>query len=289
MILFLILLLAVFQCTITQYLVENPDYYQLGAYTCETEDFRSMRLGQLIAGEKELDFDMLTALMIQNDYDLRELKSTDYSSRLLQARRPADYRKLKQAYETVLGDLQYFPVPRSGDPSVPDVQFEDGWMDKRTYKSGAGQSGSDGADGAGATDGRENKGRGHEGCDIMGAKEPRGFYPVVSMSDGVVEKVGWLELGGWRLGIRSPRGAYLYYAHLYGYSRDWKEGDVVKAGELLGYMGDTGYSKVEGTTGNFDVHLHVGIYFKTDHFDELSVDPYWILKYLEKYRFTYRY
>ena len=53
MILFLILLLAVFQCTITQYLVENPDYYQLGAYTCETEDFRSMRLGQLIAGEKE--------------------------------------------------------------------------------------------------------------------------------------------------------------------------------------------------------------------------------------------
>ena len=66
MILFLILLLAVFQCTITQYLVENPDYYQLGAYTCETEDFRSMRLGQLIAGEKELDFDMLTALMIQN-------------------------------------------------------------------------------------------------------------------------------------------------------------------------------------------------------------------------------
>ena len=95
-----------------------------------------MRLGQLIAGEKELDFDMLTALMIQNDYDLRELKSTDYSSRLLQARRPADYRKLKQAYETVLGDLQYFPVPRSGDPSVPDVQFEDGWMDKRTYKSG---------------------------------------------------------------------------------------------------------------------------------------------------------
>ena len=30
MILFLILLLAVFQCTITQYLVENPDYYQLG-------------------------------------------------------------------------------------------------------------------------------------------------------------------------------------------------------------------------------------------------------------------
>lgn len=284
MILFLILLLAVFQCTITQYLAENPDYYQLGAYTCESQDFRSMRLGELVAGSRELDFDMLTTLMIQNDYDLRELKSTDYSSRLLYARRPADYRKLKQAYETVLGDLKYFPVPKSGDPSVPDVQYGDGWMDKRTYKSGEEKE-------AGKTDGdgRENKGRGHEGCDIMGSKEPRGFYPVISMSDGVVEKVGWLELGGWRLGIRSPHGAYLYYAHLYGYSRQWREGDEVRAGDLLGYMGDSGYSKVEGTTGNFDVHLHVGIYFKTDHFDELSVDPYWILKYLEKYRFTYRY
>ena len=178
MILFLILLLAVFQCTITQYLVENPDYYQLGAYTCETEDFRSMRLGQLIAGEKELDFDMLTALMIQNDYDLRELKSTDYSSRLLQARRPADYRKLKQAYETVLGDLQYFPVPRSGDPSVPDVQFEDGWMDKRTYKSGTGQSGSGGArtgeHGPGPRGLRHYGGEGAKGILSRGQHERRG-------------------------------------------------------------------------------------------------------------------
>lgn len=282
MIVIVILLLAVFQCTVTQYLVENPDYYQLGAYTCESGDFRSMRLGELMAGQKELDFDMLTTLMIQNDYDLRDLASTDYSSRLLYARRPADYRKLKQAYETVLGDLKYFPVPKSSDPGVPDVRYMDGWMDKRTYKSGE--------DGGQAREESGNSGgRGHEGCDIMGEKMPRGFYPVVSMSDGVVEKVGWLELGGWRIGIRSPGGAYLYYAHLYGYSRDWQEGDPVHAGDLLGYMGDTGYSKVEGTTGNFEVHLHVGVYLRTDHYDELSVDPYWILKYLEKHRMIYRY
>lgn len=275
MILILILVLAVFQCTLTQYLTENPDFYQLGAYTCESQDFRSMKLGELVAGQPELDYDMLTTLMIRNDYDLRSLKSPDYNSRLLTARRPADYRKLKHAYETVLGDLKYFPVPASADPSVPDVEYTSGWMDKRSYLSGGSQS--------------EEGGRRHEGCDLMGAKKPRGYYPVVSMSDGVVEKAGWLEMGGWRLGIRSPGGAYLYYAHLYGYSRPWKEGEAVRAGELIGYMGDTGYSKLEGTTGNFEVHLHLGIYFKTDHFDELSVDPYWILKYLEKNRFTYRY
>ena len=43
-------------------------------------------------------------------------------------------------------------------------------------------------------------------------------------------------------------------------------------------MGDTGYSTVEGTTGNFEVHLHVGIYMKTDHEDEMSINPYWVLK-----------
>ena len=101
--------------------------------------------------------------------------------------------------------------------------------------------------------------------------------------------MGWLEKGGWRLGIRAPGGAYLYYAHLYSYSKEWKKGDKVIAGDLLGFMGDTGYSKVEGTTGNFDVHLHLGIYIRTDNNEEMSVNPYWVLKYLEKYRLKYSY
>ena len=63
----------------------------------------------------------------------------------------------------------------------------------------------------------------------------------------------------------------------------------MKAGQLLGYMGDSGYSTIPGTVGNFDVHLHLGIYLKTDHAEEMSVNPYWILKYLEKYRLKYSY
>ena len=43
--LILILLLAVFQCSITNYLIANPDYYQLGPYSWESNDFRAMRLG----------------------------------------------------------------------------------------------------------------------------------------------------------------------------------------------------------------------------------------------------
>ena len=60
------------------------------------------------------------------------------------------------------------------------------------------------------------------------------------------------------MGILAPGGAYFYYAHLDSYA-DLKEGDPVKAGDFLGYMGDSGYGE-EGTTGKFPVHLHVGIY-----------------------------
>ncbi len=123
----------------------------------------------------------------------------------------------------------------------------------------------------------------------MGTERERGFYPVISISDGTVEKIGWLEQGGWRIGIRTESGAYLYYAHLYSYAPDLKQGDKVKAGSLLGYMGDSGYGKQENTVGNFAVHLHLGIYIRTDHYEELSVNPYWILKYLEKYKLKYNY
>ena len=58
-------------------------------------------------------------------------------------------------------------------------------------------------------------------------------------------------------------------------------GDKVNAGDLLGFMGDTGYGE-EGTTGKFPVHLHVGIYIYPG--EETSVNPYWILRYLENRR-----
>ena len=269
----LLLILAVFQVIVTDYLITNPDFYQLDAYTWESDEFRAMNLGDHVAQMDTIDLDEITSLMIEQEYDLtglsteKTLSGFDLVSKQLQSRRPAEYRKLRNAYAAIFQDLRYFPIPASTVQATPDISYEDGWMDSRTY----------GGD------------RHHEGCDIMGTAMPRGFYPVVSISDGVVEKIGWLEQGGWRIGIRTPSGIYLYYAHLYDYSQEFKEGDSVKAGQLLGFMGDSGYSAVEGTVGNFDVHLHLGIYLKTDHYDELSVNPYWILRYLEKYRLKYSY
>ena len=126
--------------------------------------------------------------------------------------------------------------------------------------------------------------RGHEGTDIMASKNRRDIYPVLSMTDGIVTSKGWLPKGGWRIGITAPGGGYFYYAHLSSYGQV-EIGDEVKAGDLLGYMGDSGYGK-EGTTGQFPVHLHVGIYLQ-ENGKEISINPYWILRYLEKHKLKY--
>lgn len=123
--------------------------------------------------------------------------------------------------------------------------------------------------------------RTHEGTDIMPPSNERGVYPVLSVCGGTVENVGWLTLGGYRIGIRSDTGIYFYYAHLQSYSGDFKPGDRVKAGEILGLMGDSGYG-AEGTVGEFDVHLHFGIYFSDKNGNEISVNPYPYLLYLKE-------
>ncbi|HZJ83085.1 MAG TPA: M23 family metallopeptidase [Clostridia bacterium] len=97
--------------------------------------------------------------------------------------------------------------------------------------------------------------RKHEGIDIMCDDGT----PLLSVCDGVVEKKGWLELGGWRIGIRGNDGVYYYYAHLSRYEDGLEKGHRVKKGQVIGYAGDTGYG-VEGTTGQFEPHLHFGMY-----------------------------
>ncbi len=162
------------------------------------------------------------------------------------------------AYEQAIwNDIVYFPIP-ADRKELLQVSFENSWMSQRTFGGK----------------------RGHEGTDIMASFNQRGHYPVISISDGVVEKTGWLPQGGYRIGIRSPSGAYFYYAHLYDYAEGIVEGANIKAGELLGFMGDSGYGE-EGTVGKFDVHLHMGIYLNDENGEEFSINSYWIMKYLE--------
>lgn len=160
------------------------------------------------------------------------------------------------AFATVLSDIRCFPVAFDGT-NGEKVSFENSWGTARNY----------GGD------------RRHEGVDIMTSNNVPGYFPAVSICDGTIEKMGWLELGGYRIGIRSEHGMYAYYAHLDSYQTGLKAGDTVRSGDILGYVGNTGYG-AEGTKGKFDVHLHFGIYMDIAG-KETSINPYEILRYLE--------
>ena len=114
-------------------------------------------------------------------------------------------------------------------------------------------------------DGRDFGGaRTHEGVDIIVDEGT----PVLSACNGTITKMGWLTLGGWRIGVEDAFGVYHYYAHLSAYAEGLEIGDTVRAGDVLGFVGSTGYGPV-GTSDQMIPHLHFGVYV-----NDVAVNPY---------------
>ena len=129
--------------------------------------------------------------------------------------------------------------------------------------------------------------RKHLGHDRMAATGT----PVIAVESGTVEVMGWNQYGGWRIGIRSfDKMRYYYYAHLRQnrpFHVDLAEGKTVKAGDVIGYVGRTGYSTTENVNNIETSHLHFGLELIFDESqkecdNEIWVDLYAITKLLEK-------
>lgn len=123
--------------------------------------------------------------------------------------------------------------------------------------------------------------RKHEGNDLMADIG----VPIISITDGEVTNLGWNDYGGWRVGITTNKGTYFYYAHLDEYSPGIEKGKKVKAGDVIGYVGDSGYGP-PGTTGRFESHLHlqIGIMLNKKDKEYTWLNPYPIVKFLDQYR-----
>lgn len=131
--------------------------------------------------------------------------------------------------------------------------------------------------------------RRHLGHDMMGQIGT----PVIAVESGYVEAIGWNQYGGWRLGIRSFDGQrYYYYAHLrqnYPYAEGLLEGSVVTGGDVVGYMGHTGYSATENVNNIREVHLHFGIQLIFDESQkegngEIWINPYNLVRFLRNHQ-----
>lgn len=164
-------------------------------------------------------------------------------------------------YETVYGLKGYFPLARGFDYTHYD-DF-----------------------GAGRSYGYKRKHLGHDMMGLVGT-------PIIAVESGVVEALGWNQYGGWRIGIRSFDGKrYYYYAHLrqnYPYAEGLAEGSVVTAGDVIGYMGHTGYSAKENVNNIDVVHLHWGLQLIFDESqkegnNEIWIDLYALTRFLAKH------
>ncbi len=135
--------------------------------------------------------------------------------------------------------------------------------------------------------------RRHLGNDLMGALGT----PIVAVEGGTVEALGWNQYGGWRIGIRSDdKLRYYYYAHLRKdepFAPGLAVGQRVQAGDVIGFMGRTGYSLKENVNNINAVHLHFGMQLVFDESQkecnsEIWVDVYDIVRLLSAHRSSVR-
>lgn len=118
--------------------------------------------------------------------------------------------------------------------------------------------------------------RQHLGHDMMGQVGT----PIIAVESGTVEALGWNQYGGWRIGIRSfDQKRYYYYAHLrknYPYQSGLEVGSQVQAGDVIGYMGRTGYSRTENTNNIDESHLHFGLQLIFDESQKEGNNEIWV-------------
>ncbi len=114
--------------------------------------------------------------------------------------------------------------------------------------------------------------RRHEAMDVHAPRNT----PVLAVEDGTIAKLFLSDAGGLTIYQFDPRSAYCYYyAHLEKYAAGLEEGDTVKRGQVIGYVGTTGNAPRDTP------HLHFAIFKLGDAkqwWEGTPIDPYSVLK-----------
>jgi murein DD-endopeptidase MepM/ murein hydrolase activator NlpD len=121
-------------------------------------------------------------------------------------------------------------------------------------------------------DDARSEGRVHDAIDIPAAAET----PVLAAADGMIVKLFQSERGGTTIyQLNAKQDLIFYYAHLSHYADGLAEGDIVRQGQVIAYVGDT------GNAGPGNYHLHFSIALVSDpkrYWEGTNINPYPLLQ-----------
>jgi murein DD-endopeptidase MepM/ murein hydrolase activator NlpD len=121
-------------------------------------------------------------------------------------------------------------------------------------------------------DAARSEGRVHDAIDIPAAAET----PVLAAADGTILKLFQSERGGTTIyQLSADQKLIFYYAHLSHYADGLTEGQFVRQGQVIAYVGDTG----NAGAGNY--HLHFSIAIVSDpkrYWEGSNINPYPLLQ-----------
>lgn len=241
----------------------------------------------------------LTLMAVKYYGNWKKYKSTDLNAILDGLRSGYQYEKLKEnknysyyyeIYEAVLTEYlgnYSLELPKKDDPSQMEIRSKYGLKAYSPIAEGFHYSDYDDF-GNSRNYGFKRK---HLGHDMFG----NSGTPIIAVEGGYVEECGWNQYGGWRIGIRShDKKRYYYYAHLrkdVPFAEGIEKGAIVQAGDVIGYLGKTGYSSKPNANMNTDSHLHFGLQLVFDEsqkecLSEIWVDVYDLTRLLSKNRAT---
>lgn len=280
-ILFLIILIPILITSIMNILIRDSDIDEIKTQRELYIPYEYLRKAYIKANKEDISFSKILT------YSANEANfvADEYTDKVLRiavkaARKNVEMTKPQKAlcdiYSKVFDDLRVGPIPEKKEIyrwNENSKKWEKKDVEEYCYTS---------VDdfGAARTYGGD---RSHEGNDLIADLGT----PIVSMTDGEITRIGWTEYGGQRIGITTNKGTYFYYAHMDRYADGIIKGKKIKAGDIIGYIGDTGYGP-PGTRGEFIPHLHVQIGFKAGKFSKgyTWFNPYDVVKFLDDYRVT---
>ncbi len=267
--------------------VTNEDYIKWVDYQVSAEAMKKASRLDIESYQDEIHLDWITllayaAVQCGGDFDKKALEYIDEAAKSLSAGETTKealdekyeyFSYYYEAYEAVLGGmLGEFEIETTDESGKKCMEKKYGLKAFSPIAKGFPYQDYDDF-GVSRSYGYKRK---HLGHDMMGQVGT----PIICCESGYVEALGWNKYGGWRIGIRSfDKKRYYYYAHLRQnrpYAEGLEVGDIVTAGDVIGYMGHTGYSETENVNNIETVHLHIGLQLIFDEAQKEGNNEIWI-------------